>query len=711
MSSGGTTPAGDVSLIAQTGNSPSNSAAIGPFTLSGGTTSGSTLMLPGGSYTVTAHYAGNGSWAASDSTPGIPVTVGKESSLTEVRLATPNTAGLPVYNVTTVPYGSVYILRMDVTNGSAQTCVSPTTEVMAYPCPTGSLTVSPAPTEGNPPPGTVAGSYTLNSQGYAEDQPIQQSPGTYNFVANYAGDNSYTASASAIVPITIIPGPTTTSFVYTTPAWGILNFTASVATESNGAAPTGTVQFMNGTTPMTPAIQVIGSSATQNAFAKAGLWYQSLSTPPGVYNLTAQYSGDGNYASSTSPVVAVTVSDYSFAVNPSSINIPTPGQSGTATITLTPLFGFTGPVYLSCDAIVALGMTCTISPSTINLTGLSAQKSTVTITSTGSSIVSPLARRPTVPPGSRLPTSWFWLAAGLLVLLLILRLTPQGRRARMVMTASALMILAVWAACGGGSGGGGGGTTPSYPNASFAPINLSFGQQTMNTPSLQSGAILINTGSSALSISSITLTGPNASDFSQTNNCSVSNLAAGANCSFTVVFTPTASGSRSASISVTDYESGNGQQTQTLPLTGTGTQPLVGISPSSLNFGKQVQSTRSAPQTLTLTYISSAPVSFYPMSIEGGNYSDFNVVTDTCGINVPLAVGANCTVGVSLFAFDTGPLGSFLAVVINGSSAQQTVPLSGTGVLPATTPGNYSFLISANGNGDSHSATLPVTVQ
>ena len=69
---------------------PSNVTGIGPFTLSGGSVSGSTIMLPGGSYNVTAHYAGNGTFAASDSTPGIPVTVGKESSLTEVRLVTFN---------------------------------------------------------------------------------------------------------------------------------------------------------------------------------------------------------------------------------------------------------------------------------------------------------------------------------------------------------------------------------------------------------------------------------------------------------------------------------------------------------------------------------------------------------------------------------------------------------------------------------------------
>src|SRR5208337_5108926 len=127
------------------------------------------------------------------------------------RLVTLSATAPPAYNVTTVPYGSIYGLRMDVTNGSGQFCTNQNTGLISYPCPTGSLTVSPAPTDQNPPRGTVPGSYTLNSQGNAEDQFMQQTPGTYNFVASYAGDNSYTASTSPTVPVTITLAPTTTT--------------------------------------------------------------------------------------------------------------------------------------------------------------------------------------------------------------------------------------------------------------------------------------------------------------------------------------------------------------------------------------------------------------------------------------------------------------------------------------------------------------------
>src|SRR3989440_4573544 len=56
-----------------------SAAGIGLFTLSGGSVSSSTNALPGGTYTVTAHYTGDGTNAASDSN-AVSVAVAQESS-------------------------------------------------------------------------------------------------------------------------------------------------------------------------------------------------------------------------------------------------------------------------------------------------------------------------------------------------------------------------------------------------------------------------------------------------------------------------------------------------------------------------------------------------------------------------------------------------------------------------------------------------------
>ena len=400
VASGSGTPTGDVSLIAQTGSSSSNVTGIGPFTLSGGSVSDSTNMLPGGTYNVTAHYAGNGTFAASDSSPGIPVTVGKESSLTEIRLVTLNATGPPVYNVTTVPYGSPYVLRMDVTNSSGQLCASPTTGLISYPCPTGSLTVSPAPTDQNPPPGTVPGSYTLNSQGYAEDQPIQQPPGTYNFVASYAGDNSYTASTSPTVPITITPAPTTTTL--SGPSSSVAeDFTVNVnvSTKSYGIGPTGSVQLMANGSPIGNAATVSSSPylAYNGSYAAAWTYFYNVSVPIGRVSLTAQYSGDSYYAGSTSSPLTVNVTDFSFTANPTAIVLSNSVPSRVLTLTVTPLGGYTGTVDLGLSSY-PFGMNCTVTSLPLVLNGSSPATGTFTCTLTAqvSSTLSPPA--PGFPP-------------------------------------------------------------------------------------------------------------------------------------------------------------------------------------------------------------------------------------------------------------------------------------------------------------------------
>ena len=79
-----------------------------------------------------------------------------------------------------------------------------------------------------------------------------------------------------------------------------------------------------------------------------------------------------------------------------------------------------------------------------------------------------------------------------------------------------------------------------------------------------------------MSLTSIALTGANAGDFAQTNTCG-SSVAAGGNCTISVTFDPTASGSRSASVSFTDNASGS---PQSLNLSGTGTSSASYVAAS-----------------------------------------------------------------------------------------------------------------------------------
>jgi hypothetical protein len=101
---------------------------------------------------------------------------------------------------------------------------------------------------------------------------------------------------------------------------------------------------------------------------------------------------------------------------------------------------------------------------------------------------------------------------------------------------------------------------------SLSATSINFGTETVGKTSAPNTLTLTNTAQTALSIQSITITGANPGDFAQTNTCGT-RIAAGANCSVSVTFTPTKKGSRSASVSIAD--SGGGSP-QTVSLLGTG---------------------------------------------------------------------------------------------------------------------------------------------
>ncbi len=158
VSSSSGTPTGAVSLI---GGPNNQTQGIDYFELSSGGVSGSTVYLPGGSYGVTAHYAGDGTFGASNSSPAIAVKVNKEGSQTQLSIVTFDSNGnILNSNATTAVYGSPYILSVDVTNASGQKCSS-----TAVPCPTGNVAVTdngnPPPEQGNPPSQNPPGTYTF----------------------------------------------------------------------------------------------------------------------------------------------------------------------------------------------------------------------------------------------------------------------------------------------------------------------------------------------------------------------------------------------------------------------------------------------------------------------------------------------------------------------------------------------------------------------
>ena len=100
----------------------------------------------------------------------------------------------------------------------------------------------------------------------------------------------------------------------------------------------------------------------------------------------------------------------------------------------------------------------------------------------------------------------------------------------------------------------------------LTPTSITFGSQALSTTSSAKSVTLVNKGSSALSISSISILGTNAADFTKTTSCGTS-VASGASCTISISFKPSGSGNRTASLSIADN---GGASPQKVPLAGTG---------------------------------------------------------------------------------------------------------------------------------------------
>ena len=210
------------------------------------------------------------------------------------------------------------------------------------------------------------------------------------------------------------------------------------------------------------------------------------------------------------------------------------------------------------------------------------------------------------------------------------------------------------------------------PVASLSPTSLTFASQSVGTTSAAQTVTLSNTGTATLTISSIVASG----DFAETDNCGGS-LASGGNCSISVTFTPTASGTRTGSSSVTDNASGS---PQTVGLTGTGAAPTTtaSLSPTSLTFASQTVGTTSAAQTVTLSNTGTATLAISSI-VASGDFAQ----TNNCGGS--LAVGGNCAINVTFSPTASGTRTGSLRVTDNASGSPQTAGLTGTGTAPTTT--------------------------
>jgi Abnormal spindle-like microcephaly-assoc'd, ASPM-SPD-2-Hydin len=206
--------------------------------------------------------------------------------------------------------------------------------------------------------------------------------------------------------------------------------------------------------------------------------------------------------------------------------------------------------------------------------------------------------------------------------------------------------------------------------ATVTPASLVFASQAVGTISAPQTLAIQNTGRPALTLSTIVIS---TTDFVLSGQCPAT-LAAGASCSLSVVFAPTATGSRSATLSVPANVQGG---SIAVSLTGTATQgSVIVLTPLRMDFGAMILGQTSPVQYLTIANTGTQVATLQQPTTSG----PFAITANTCG--TVLSANTSCTLGLHFTPTASGTALGTLSV--SDSAGTQTAVLSGTGQAGAT---------------------------
>jgi hypothetical protein len=221
---------------------------------------------------------------------------------------------------------------------------------------------------------------------------------------------------------------------------------------------------------------------------------------------------------------------------------------------------------------------------------------------------------------------------------------------------------------------------------SAAPLSVAFGAGTVGVTSPPKTVTLTNNSTSSLGFS-FAASGDFGASATGSQPCGA-NLAAGANCTVAVTFTPSQNGSISGTLAV----SGASFPTQLVTLTGSGSggaaSPFT-FSPSSVTFASQQVGTSASARTVTVTNSSVASVNIVSLAASA-DFSATGSGSKPCGGR--LAVNAKCTMSVTFTPSVPGSIKGSVALKISSSASPLIYDLAGTGVAPVTlSPTSLTF--------------------
>jgi hypothetical protein len=343
---GGPVPTGTLTFIdesnknATLGTATINSTGVASKTVTG--------VLTIGGHNIAAKYDGNSNYAPEES---LPVTINVAKSTTTL-VITPST---------TSPLSGAS-LKVTASITSPSPGATPPSGIVTFTL-DGIVQGTHPVVEGSPSTSTI--NITLPASG------------SHNLQATYSGDNNYDESTSSVVVINIVSKGETVTTLTASPATLTAGtpetFTATVAPSSPPTGSytiTGFVTFFDGSTLLGNPVPVNPVKGVFTATLKGVTLSPSIS-----HTITALYSGDSNWATSTSsPLILKPLGLADSVTLAASVNTVTSGQTVTFIATVTPAIppGSDVEAFPTGDVIFLDGTTVLASASLAPSTGYAA---------------------------------------------------------------------------------------------------------------------------------------------------------------------------------------------------------------------------------------------------------------------------------------------------------------------------------------------------
>ncbi|QMV20339.1 choice-of-anchor D domain-containing protein [Granulicella sp. 5B5] len=217
-------------------------------------------------------------------------------------------------------------------------------------------------------------------------------------------------------------------------------------------------------------------------------------------------------------------------------------------------------------------------------------------------------------------------------------------------------------------------TSPLVPALTLSATSFTFPATQVSTQSASQTLTVTSSGNAPAILTTLAITG----DFTETDTCAGQTLAVGSQCTVTLTFAPSTTGTRTGQLTIyANIPTGQA----TVALTGTGTTaPTVLFTPTALTFAAIVVNQSDPAQFINIANTGGTTATLQTPIITGADAADFTITGNSC--TTTLQPGTACAVAITFTPTTSGTRTATLS--LTDSAGTQTASLTGIGNAPAT---------------------------